>query len=409
MNTRRPWLYISLVVLFTAAFTVSLHLTLSSADPQLSVRAVYYAPVVGIAVAYLMTFQIGSMSCSPIIAMNAMSYQLRSAGLIVRTDGLKIHVRLGMRLEVKIRLRPKGQACRVSYELGMSQKGAFWLILLGLIFPPAGLLVAMIVLGKSIRFGEGELRGVLSRASQSHKDGERGIKELLVESLSEARRISLEAHETLKSDYEDLLILSLVAGILALFGTMTFVVLLDAWGYVEAEAIFISTAMVAAFFIVTAVSVFLVWRRFKPRLDDLENWKDLLHSACTVEAAPAEEDLTPDSSFELLARVTKELPSWLEIRRKSMLAREPLLSMIVFLVTLYGFFACLGGAFRVESDVLEGAIAMALGAALFIGGIILYMVSDRRRAVEARSLAENWESRSREIDLRIDRLLGGCQ
>jgi hypothetical protein len=404
MQVERPsqWFIVAIVtILLVVSLTSGI---LFFPDYQTVLTIVYFAPIAGIVIAYLMRFKAGSLSGSPEAITDAVFRGLIASGAIVENAGDRIRVRLSRRVGVRIQLSRTDQTWTVSYGIEMNQLGAFWIILLGLTVPFVSFVLMLFLLSKVVRFGKGELKEIVSHATKGPENRERDIKGLLVESLSEARRISLEAHEVLKSDYEDLLTLSIVAGILALFVPIMF----GAWGYLD-DPVSALIAISASFSFTTALSMLLVRRRFKSQLDQVRAWKDSLAFALNVEISPASEDISSGSSFEMLARATKEMPNWLEIRRKSMLAREPVWSMSVFIMTFFGFFVTLGGVLRVGSDISHGLVAIILGAVLFAGGMVIYLLSERRRGEEARVLKEKWGQRSREIDTRMEQLFGGCQ
>jgi hypothetical protein len=404
MQVERPsqWFIVAIVtILLVVSLTSGI---LFFPDYQTVLTIVYFAPIAGIVIAYLMRFKAGSLSGSPEAITDAVFRGLIASGAIVENAGDRIRVRLSRRVGVRIQLSRTDQTWTVSYGIEMNQLGAFWIILLGLTVPFVSFVLMLFLLSKVVRFGKGELKEIVSHATKGPENRERDIKGLLVESLSEARRISLEAHEVLKSDYEDLLTLSIVAGILALFVPIMF----GAWGYLD-DPVSALIAISASFSFTTALSMLLVRRRFKPQLDQVGVWKDTLAFALNVEISPASEDISSGSSFEMLARATKEMPNWLEIRRKSMLAREPVWSMSVFIMTFFGFFITLGGVLRVGSDISHGLVAIILGAVLFAGGMVIYLLSERRRGEEARVLKGKWGQRSREIDTRMEQLFGGCQ
>jgi hypothetical protein len=405
MKAERPLQWEFIVAIVSIILLMSLYSEmLFLLDHQTVLTIVYFAPIAGIVIAYLMRFKAGSLSGSPEAITDAVFRDLIASGAITENAGDRIRVRLSRSVGARIQLSRTDQKWTVSYGIELNPRGAFWIIPLGLIVPFVSFALMLFLLGKVNRFGKGELREILSRVTLDPENRERDIKGLLVESLSEARRISFEAHEVLKSDYEDLQALSLVAGILALSATIMF----GAWGHLD-DPVSALIAFSASFSITTALSMLLARRRFKPQLDKVRAWKDLLSFALNVEIFPASDDVSPDSSFEMLARATKEMPNWLEIRRKGMLAREPVWSMSVFIMIFLGFFVTLGGVLRVGSDISQGLVAIILGAVLFAGGMVIYLLSERRRADEASVLKEKWGQRSREIDTRMEQLFGGCQ
>ena len=406
MNDRHSpkWELVVAVVAIVIVLALSSGVLLSL-DAGVLVAIIYYSPLVGVAIACLVSYEAGRISGQLEATTAALFYELATTGAIAENLGDTIRVRLSRSVSASIRLKGSNRTWVVSYGMELSQHGFFWIIVLGLTLPFLALLLTLLFLMKVNSFGNDKLMVVLPRASASTEHHRReDVRELLVECLSEARRVSLEAHEVLRSDYEDMITLSFVAGLLTLAS-----VLIAVPSHYLDDPLSALVLMLSLFAAVTGLLALSARKRFKPRMNEVTKWNNLLSHALEAERLPVNDDVSSDSAFELLARATREMPGWLEIRRRSMLAREPIWSMVVFLSVSFGFFLTLGGVLRMGTTSSHGVEVAVVGAALLLGGLMVYFLSEKRRREEASFLRERWAQRSRKIDQQLEQVFGECQ
>jgi hypothetical protein len=416
MKALLPWLKIWLIVAATFALTAALYATPRALEVEWSwdfenllyERLLYYAPTIGIIALYLTKFKGRVIDSTPEPATEAVAQELIASRYIVERDKGRLNVRLNRSVGVVISARPIDRQCQLRYGLKTMPRGSAWLAILTLIVPAIAVFVAVYYLSKVVRFGVGSMDEITHRASNRPEGNGKSINEMITEGLSEARRISLEAYEASKSNYEDLILLSLLSGALAaavvIFSTAY---LGDAEEFnIDGDVVLYAGA--TAFLVPTVLSIFTVRRKLKPRLDDLRRWNGRLSYAAGCEACPPADGMAPDSQFELLAEASKEIPVWLEIRRKSRLAREPWGSTLMMYAILYGSILLpLGAALGAIQGSVTGLMVFFAGFLMIATAVAIYRASARRRAAEAKALGDSWRRRSEEMTIMMENLLAG--
>jgi len=221
MKHMRPWLYISLVFAATIAFTATLsYASVVGILPECLSGLIYWGPVPGIIALYYLRLKGDTMGVGPERAAESLARELMSTKYLVKRLEKGFSVRLGRSAGAVVRARPTSQGCQLYYGLDTTPRGTAWIAASALLIPPISLLVVLYYLVATVRFGTETLGDMTRRLAGDPMSRERGVKDMLTESLSEARRLSLDAYEALKSDYEDLLLISFVMGLFVLLAVL---------------------------------------------------------------------------------------------------------------------------------------------------------------------------------------------
>lgn len=411
MKLSRPWSKVVLIVALTIILSaVACVIFLDSDTPagHLLFRITFYVgPLVGLVVLYQSKFRGPAMVGTSDRITDDLARELMKGGHIVERAKGRLIVRVDKSVGVVVLSKQKGQHRYLYYGLETMPRGAAWVIFLFIIVPPIALFVITYYLSKVIRFGEDTLDGIALNASQKTEHQEKSIKEMLIEGISEARRLSVEAYEAAKSNYDDLIVLSLVSGLLLVMATVISLLYLDRIsGFVATGEILLYASV--AVFVATVILLYAFFRqRYRHRLGRLRDWSETLSRAFESEGRPPGGEITPDSHFELLAEASREIPGWLEIRRKSMLAREPGWTMVILLTGYSGAMFAIGGAATVIQGTLSGLILLSTGIILICIGAVVYNTTARRMASEAKALEDRWKRRSEQMTADMENLLGG--
>ena len=414
MKALSPWSKVWLLVVAIFALTVAAYTAPRALEVEWSLhtynfyyRLVYFIPAIGVIASYLIRFKSRVIDNTPSGATDAVAQELITAKHIVERSKGRLVVRLNKSVGVVVSAKQTGRQSQLYYGLKPMPRGDAWLIILVLLLTPIALLVAAYYLSKVVRFGKDALDEITFRASLRPEDHEKSIEEMLTEGLSEARRISLEAYEASKSNYQDMMLLTLVVGMLAAAVAVVSIAHLDGAEVIEVDRDILPAVGIIAFAVTTIVSMFAVRWRLRPRLDDLGDWRSRLSYALKWEARPIEDEMAASSQFELLVGASKKIPEWLEIRRRSMLAREPVASMLLMYLLLYGIVLATGGGVWMIQGGVFGLVLLSIGVLLVASAVVIYRVSLRRRSAEAKALGDSWRRRSEEMTLMMESLLGG--
>ncbi|MGB2580933.1 MAG: hypothetical protein WBD03_00490 [Thermoplasmata archaeon] len=409
MKTSWPWLKVVLIVALTIVLTaIPCIIYLDSDFGYLLTRTMLYVgSLLGVVALYLTKFRGRAMVGTPDSTTDKLARELMASGYIVERVKGRLNVRIDRSVGAVVVVKQRGGQRLLYYGLETMPRGAAWVIFLSICMPPIAMIVVVYYLSKVIRFGGEPLDRIALNASQRREGQEKSVKEMLIEGISEARRMSLEAYEAVRCNYQDMLILSLVLGLVSMIITVVLLLYLTNISSVIVDGEVALWAGAVAFVGSVILSFVFVRRRYRPKLNRLRVWKATLSNAFESEGYPTSEEVTPDSHFELLAKASREIPEWLEIRRKSMLAREPSWSMVVVYAIYFGAMAASSGAIAVSQGAIGGLILFCFGAFMTAIGVIVYTITARRMASEAKTLEDSWRRRSEQMTAEMENLLGG--
>ncbi len=409
MKISQPWLKVVLIVALTIVLTAVACIICLGSDAGIPlVRIMFYVgPLLGFVALYYSRFRGPVMVGTSDSIISGLARELMARGYLIEKVKGRLNVRIDRSVGVAVILRQKGQRHHLYYRLETMPRGAAWIIILFLFAPPIALFVVVYYVSKVIRFGGESLDGIALKTSQRLEGQEKSVKEMLIEGISEARRISIEAYEATKSNRDDMLVLSVASGLLSMIVTVFSLLHFDATYEVAVHGAVALFAGVVAFVTPVALSYVLVRRRYMPKLGRLKAWGDALSSAFESEGHPTGGEITPDSHFELLAEASGEVPGWLKIRRKSMLAREPGWTMVMLWLIYLGALATVTAAIYASQESLGGLIVLCVGIIMICLAVVVYTITARRMASEAKAFEDNWRRRSEQMKAEMENLLGG--
>src|SRR4030042_187166 len=186
-----------------------------------------------------------------------------------------------------------------------------------LIFPPASAIASLFIFGSAFRYVDTKVAPRLA-GLQAVVSAPKDVKATLIDSLSEGHRLAQEASESVKSNYEDLIIIILVSGIAFFFG-----------GFLAA------------------------WWLQPPDM--------------------ASSDGFP-SSFEIIAEAWGEVPSWLAARRRAGMFRHPSIWTAIVVFAYSGFLLLVAGIAELlypGADYQTAGVIVALGSVMVVSTMLL--------------------------------------
>ena len=232
----------------------------------------------------------------------------------------------------------------------------------------------------------------------------RDIRENLLDSLSEVRRVANDAYWSMRTASEDAAVLSItILGLVG--GLILFAILLQTSvfdPYYRAAASLLTGLGIA---LITSI-LLAIWisRPMKPKLGELDTWVKRIDRALLRERADDQQEGS-ESSIELLFGAFNEMPNFLHARRKAVLSRYPATQILVLILVLWGSsFIVLG------SSVFYGAlmylIPLAVGLAMVSAAFLLYRWSLRKESAEEAYIAKEWERRRDYLRSAVEEQLG---
>ena len=338
------------------------------ADLPFGFNSIYYrlwfGVLAGTVIAFGLRLRLPVVKESPGIVLAQLAHRLRVSGYRVSEKPQQLSVQISSTSAIKIRAKPVPEGTLISYSADATPRG--WSIVVILLLLPWGASLAMaIVLFMLYRTAVFASDRVLPRLSLLPIPEEPGAKAdtrtMLVECLSEGRRLSVEAYEGARSNYQDS-ILMLVTVSLVLSAALV----LSSGAYLlkdfDAEARGVLSLLIGVVTGITAslVSWRLLARRSKPRINELKAWTARLEVALSREVAQEQLPDGEPSSLELIVESYNETPKWLKVRRKAGRFRDPGSWLLIFFFSYFALALGLGGAI----DLWRGQL---YNASVFLG------------------------------------------
>jgi hypothetical protein len=225
--------------------------------------------------------------------------------------------------------------------------------------------------------------------------GKRKTKELLIDSLSEARRMAVEAYRAANSGYQDAILTVII--LLGLVGWMALFAALSLTSLFEPDYKLVGSLLIS--FGVTwfgcAILVHIINRRSRPKVLRLSKWVQDIDLALRSERAVSWDD-TQGSSVELLFSAYDQLPNWFRARRKDFWYRNPVHYYIFFILILLGS-SFLLGSLGTYSDPRMPSILLLLGIGSLVAMFLLYRQILKKTELEEAMLTQEFEERKKQL------------
>lgn len=283
--------------------------------------------LLSVCVIFLRWSSLAKVKGEPSAVLHALAHRFRASGFMVSEEPRHIVVRINSNAAVKVRAVRVSDGVDVRFAADATPGGWSIMIIFLLLFvftAPITVLYAFLICAAVIEFARTELLSRLTGLPLSGMpEGYPDTRAMLIDSLSESRRIAVEARESAVSSKEDwILAIFLVGFVIFLVVLVMGVAWLPAFGglpsYVVPLAVSIS---VGAAFIV--LGMHLLRRRTRPLIRDLATWSSRLSEALARETSLAAPSDPQPSSFEILVEAWKQVPLWVSVRRKAATYREP--------------------------------------------------------------------------------------
>jgi membrane protein implicated in regulation of membrane protease activity len=357
--------------------------------------------------AFSLRFNLGNAVADPKTVLNNLAHKLRAARYRVEETNDELITQVDSMSAIRIRARASESGTELTYRMDGTPAG--WTVTLILVvsgyfiilIPP----IVLFMLRRVRRFAREQVVPSLVAPDVPEVDSiSVRIRKALIDSLSEGYRLSSEAYEAAKSNYEDNVIILVVLGFFAFGGTsLAFLAINLEVGSEDFRMSFLMSIAIAIAF--TFVSVWLLRRRVMPRLEELKSWATRLEGALVEETAPAKPKDDEPSVFELLADAWKHVPKWLEVRRKSGLYREPGTWLLILCFAGLSFTGLVFASLMFVQSPLASVIVGAASVVLLYAIHIMYNRSKKRLDEERDRVFSDWNRRLGVMNFQMERHL----
>ncbi|HEY4705155.1 MAG TPA: hypothetical protein VII27_05410 [Thermoplasmata archaeon] len=361
------------------------------------------AAAIALGVLVLPKFRFSSSPASPERALAEFAHRLRASGYTVAEAPGMLDIRLGRILAVKVSALPSGEGSDLFFQMSATSDGWFVSIMSIIWFAPValnGFLYAFARVRSSVRE---RIAPILSGGAPLPEDE---IRTGLVAGLAEAHRLALEGYEAERSAYWDTAGLVLIGAIL-IFGVVLAGSLVASSGAVLRVRVIDGLAQSAtASTTFGVVAWFVVRQRLRPRLFEIRRWMGRLRDAWTREASGGTPADAGPSVFELLMEASREVPGWLEARRRTSLSRDWGGFTVLWLLAggSVGLFIQ-AGAGAVLGNPLLAVIGASGGLGLAAGSLWFYRWWNRLEREAIERTRASWERRFQAVRERMEQHL----
>lgn len=367
------------------------------------------AAAILLSILFLPKFSLVTSSAMPGQVLSHIAYQLRRRGFRVEEISNHATIRLGSTVAVRIHARRSLAGSRVSYQ-GFATPAGWGTLVTLIVIPeaaPAGVAAILYVFWKFRRFARDVVLPLVREAESGAPPGrEDETRALLLSGLSEGHRLAAEAYEALRSAYTDSVVLAGVTGFLAWAVVLVVLVLLP-FLLVLPGGWFSMIAVAAAVGIGTAAFlVLLIRRKIGGQMALCRSWSDRLRDALSREAIRAPVEAAEPSAVELLLDASRQIPSWLEGRRRAGLSADQAADWMVFVAALASGYAFFYGILRLlQGGLLDGSLEVLAGVGLGCLAYGLWAHWKRKRDEAIARTREEWHRRIDALQSRLDHFL----
>ena len=363
--------------------------------------------LVPFAFVFLPWFRAGSVQSAPENVLAFLAHDFRMSSLVVAQGSGEITVRLERWASLRIRARPEGERCGLSYQASATPGGWGTLILLFLLVWPAPLAIiwSLVIFHRVVGAIEQRIGPIVREGRLPETFQPDDIHVLLLSSLGEGHRLALEGYEAERDTYHDtlgLVVLGAVLGWFLLFLGLGFVLTDPDWGRRMTNAFLVSLGGSVAFGILGGL---LVRHRYLPTVLRHREWVSRLDAALRREASrhPAETGLP--TTFDVLWQASEEVPRWIETQSRAGLNRDPAMWGILFMAVWWGIQLTAFGVplllVPAPGNPGVGIALVAVGVGLLLGAHRFYRRWRRKRDDELARMRDGW---SRQYDALRNRM-----
>ena len=291
-------------------------------------------------------------------------------------------------------------ACKA--ELTPAALGCMMLLILLPFFSFLVIIIASWILIRLDRFTRMTISPLLDRELPSRKGSDDAIRDMLIVSISEARRLAMEAYQARRSSYHDFILVAF--GMVGLLGGMVIFVLMISFDVLAGTCYQFPASFIISFSL-GAVAFLVLGPSLKPKLLAAKERVVRLDQALAREAvgSPGTDGQT---AIELLLQVSSELPEWLVARNKGGY-RNPWAWFLIFFVSMFSVSALLSGVpLLFNEETLLSALALigfGLGSTLIME--LIYRNLKKQERAENFAVKEDWERRRRYLEQRYSQLI----
>ncbi|MFQ5910334.1 MAG: hypothetical protein ACE5IJ_06395 [Thermoplasmata archaeon] len=346
---------------------------------------------------------LASVPMKPEVATAALAHRLRIKGYQVAEEPRKLLVRINDWTRLAIRWRGDEETV-FRYSVDATPRGWGAVLVLAIIVYTAVLAIglAAYIHWKAVRAAH-RVQESLARdpLAPPHPDD---VGALLLDGLSEARRLAVETLEYEREAWENAIVLVVLGAFL--LGAFLFVGAF-LWGHDLVTTLGLpatSGLLVGVAVAIGLLGYLLLRASYRPRLQELRSWDTTFREAFERELAGEAPPEGESSAVELLAEAAIRAPLWSRERRLRKLHHDPAATWIAF--ALAGSAAYLFAFTAFFVDPFWRLLTGSIGAVLTVGAAAFWRRWRRGLWEEERRTRASWEAVRRRLEDGIEDIVG---
>lgn len=400
-----------LLMLLTGLAEIALLATiiLDTVHFYLLIYVAAYGPALALMViCFLSRVRMGTAPGTPDQVLSTMALNFRIAQYRVTDKGRSIVVQGGSTYGIRVYAEASGSNSVVLVKSDPSPSG--WGVLLIMFVFTRGFVAipySIYLFLKSQKFGLSVIPAMYRHPGEANiPEAPSKTKACLIDTLSEGYRLSSEAYESARSNYEDNIMIGACAGLVIFLLTLIGIAFASGGEFDSSSELPIALGISIAFALAVPLAVYAVLRkRSKPQLKSLKSWSDRMKAELASEVSQSGASERPISTFEVILDASKEVPGWLQIRRRSGLYRNPVVWLAIVYLGIIGSAYLLMWAIALDIGTTARVFVGATSLALIALAVATYMFWRKKQAAEARQISETWARRSAAVRQKMDKML----
>ncbi len=334
-----------------------------------------------------------------------MAHRLKSNGFKTEEKPRSVIIHFNRWVAVDLRYQKRGNGSRLIYRLDAppSTLGVILFLFLTVGFSFLAIPLGIFLLTQMDRNARRFLLPFLRSEPRPVQTPQNTIKDLLLESLSECRRLVEEAYRGTDSAYQDYVLIDVI--VIGLIGWLVLLVIIMQLPLFDFSNRLVYSALLALAISVVGctIAVFLTMKKLKPKVIALQRWVFRLDTAIVNELSNRMPE-GDESSIELLFSAFDEMPSWLSARRKTVLDRHPASYILSLMLALWGSSTMFSGFFGLffATDQISSVLSISIGGALLAGSFWLRRWTLKKEIVEEKWLAQEWARRKEQLRMLLN-------
>ena len=262
-------------------------------------------------------------------------HRLRMNGLMTEERPKSLTVQLDRWTAIDMRYRNSQKGSKLRYRLDGTPSTLALVIFLffGVVSGILAIPICIYLMFEADRYARRFIVPLLSGGPYATEGPQEEIKGLLIDGLSESRRLAEEGYRAANSAYEDDILIAIIVigmvGWLVLLAILSLLPLFDAPNRVAASALLAFPISTAA----CGITVFLIMKRVRPKVLAMRQWVIRLDQGLSRELTSRIPE-GDESSIELLFSAYDEMPNWLSARRKNLGVRYPAYGILLIFMAL---------------------------------------------------------------------------